>query len=174
MTKSLQRDFSSIATRGILFRKRFSFINLSTIKIYIPLLRKTLTKKSTRTSKLEKCHVLWKLDLKWVFYKDSSEYRYDPHKNFMIALMFIMLCNIGLRFFFIIHCYVHFLYRVPEYSRLHPVVPRLYTQEWKTDMKNRDLIVKVYLPCIKNPNAENLHLIWCQQFWTIYFYSFGD
>lgn len=32
--------------------------------------------------------------------------------------------------------------RVPEYSRLHPVVPRLYTQEWKTDMKNRNLITK--------------------------------
>ncbi|XP_060083553.1 testis-expressed protein 43-like, partial [Ylistrum balloti] len=32
--------------------------------------------------------------------------------------------------------------RIPEYSRLHPVVPRLYVQEWKTDMKNRELIVK--------------------------------
>ncbi|KAL3873731.1 hypothetical protein ACJMK2_036845 [Sinanodonta woodiana] len=32
--------------------------------------------------------------------------------------------------------------RVPNYSRLHPVVPRLYVQEWKTDMKNRKLILK--------------------------------
>ncbi|KAK3093061.1 hypothetical protein FSP39_010612 [Pinctada imbricata] len=32
--------------------------------------------------------------------------------------------------------------RVPEYSRLHPVVPQLYVQEWKTDMKNRKLIMQ--------------------------------
>jgi len=32
--------------------------------------------------------------------------------------------------------------RVPEYSRLHPVVPRLYDPEWKSDMKNRRLIVE--------------------------------
>lgn len=32
--------------------------------------------------------------------------------------------------------------RVPESSRLHPVIPRLYVPEWKTDMKNRELIIK--------------------------------
>ncbi|KAJ8308277.1 hypothetical protein KUTeg_013151 [Tegillarca granosa] len=33
-------------------------------------------------------------------------------------------------------------YIVPESSRLHPVIPRLYVPEWKTDMKNRELIIK--------------------------------
>ncbi|XP_063429860.1 sperm-associated microtubule inner protein 10-like [Mytilus galloprovincialis] len=32
--------------------------------------------------------------------------------------------------------------RVPDYSRSHPVVPSMYVPEWKTDMKNRKLIVK--------------------------------
>ncbi|CAH1792395.1 unnamed protein product [Owenia fusiformis] len=32
--------------------------------------------------------------------------------------------------------------RNPSYSRAHNVVPRLYVPEWKTDMKNRKLIVK--------------------------------
>lgn len=32
--------------------------------------------------------------------------------------------------------------RVPDYSRNHPVVPSLYVPEWKTDMKNRKLIVQ--------------------------------
>ncbi|CAG5115133.1 unnamed protein product [Candidula unifasciata] len=27
--------------------------------------------------------------------------------------------------------------RVPEYSRAHPIIPRLYVPEWKTDMQNR-------------------------------------
>lgn len=31
--------------------------------------------------------------------------------------------------------------RVPAYSRNHPMVPRLYVPEWKTDMKNRKLII---------------------------------
>ncbi|KAL5009308.1 hypothetical protein ScPMuIL_014889 [Solemya velum] len=32
--------------------------------------------------------------------------------------------------------------RVPGHSRLHPVIPRLYVPEWKTDMKNRRIITK--------------------------------
>ncbi|ESO86867.1 hypothetical protein LOTGIDRAFT_235241 [Lottia gigantea] len=32
--------------------------------------------------------------------------------------------------------------RVPSYSRNHPMIPRLYVQEWKTDMRNRELINK--------------------------------
>ncbi|KAL8605776.1 hypothetical protein ACOMHN_059341 [Nucella lapillus] len=32
--------------------------------------------------------------------------------------------------------------RVPEFSRLHPIIPKLYVQEWKTDMKNRRLITE--------------------------------
>ncbi|XP_067680653.1 sperm-associated microtubule inner protein 10-like [Haliotis asinina] len=40
------------------------------------------------------------------------------------------------------NCFTHSRVRVPDYSRAHPMVPRLYTQEWKTDMKNRELILK--------------------------------
>ncbi|XP_041351301.1 testis-expressed protein 43-like [Gigantopelta aegis] len=32
--------------------------------------------------------------------------------------------------------------RVPVYSRMHPMIPKGYTMEWKTDMKNRELIIK--------------------------------
>ncbi|XP_013386181.1 testis-expressed protein 43-like [Lingula anatina] len=32
--------------------------------------------------------------------------------------------------------------RVPAYSRNHPIIPRLYVPEWKTDMKNRKLIIQ--------------------------------
>ena len=32
---------------------------------------------------------------------------------------------------------------MPEFSRLHPVIPQLYVQEWKTDMKNRNHITQV-------------------------------
>ncbi|CAL1528409.1 unnamed protein product [Lymnaea stagnalis] len=32
--------------------------------------------------------------------------------------------------------------RVPEYSRSHPIIPKLYVQEWKTDMPNRSIITK--------------------------------
>ncbi|XP_076442416.1 sperm-associated microtubule inner protein 10-like [Babylonia areolata] len=38
--------------------------------------------------------------------------------------------------------YTHSCVRVPQYSRLHPVIPRLYVQEWKMDMKNRELITQ--------------------------------
>ncbi|XP_076463655.1 uncharacterized protein LOC143295876 [Babylonia areolata] len=38
--------------------------------------------------------------------------------------------------------YTHSTPRVPESSRLHPMVPQLYVQEWKTDMKNRELITQ--------------------------------
>ncbi|XP_060557409.1 sperm-associated microtubule inner protein 10-like [Ruditapes philippinarum] len=38
--------------------------------------------------------------------------------------------------------FVHSQTRIPQYSRTHGQVPRLYTQEWKTDMKNRELIIK--------------------------------
>jgi len=32
--------------------------------------------------------------------------------------------------------------RIPESSRLHPIIPQLYVQEWKSDMKNRTLITE--------------------------------
>ncbi|XP_013088423.2 testis-expressed protein 43-like isoform X2 [Biomphalaria glabrata] len=32
--------------------------------------------------------------------------------------------------------------RIPEYSRSHPIVPKLYVQEWKTDMQNRNIITE--------------------------------
>ncbi|WAR19271.1 TEX43-like protein [Mya arenaria] len=38
--------------------------------------------------------------------------------------------------------FVHSQTRVPKYSRDHGQVPKLYVQEWKTDMKNRELIIK--------------------------------
>ncbi|KAK7502713.1 hypothetical protein BaRGS_00005963 [Batillaria attramentaria] len=38
--------------------------------------------------------------------------------------------------------YTHSTVRVPESSRLHPIIPPLYVQQWKTDMENRDLILK--------------------------------
>ncbi|KAH3853374.1 testis-expressed protein 43-like [Dreissena polymorpha] len=38
--------------------------------------------------------------------------------------------------------FVHSQTRVPKYSRTHGQVPQLYVQEWKTDMKNRELIIK--------------------------------
>ena len=36
-----------------------------------------------------------------------------------------------------------FLCRVPEFSRLHPIIPQRYVPEWNHDMKNRKLIVEV-------------------------------
>jgi len=33
--------------------------------------------------------------------------------------------------------------RIPRYSRLHPVIPRLYTQPWMHDMKSRTLHLEV-------------------------------
>ncbi|KAK6182697.1 hypothetical protein SNE40_010321 [Patella caerulea] len=38
--------------------------------------------------------------------------------------------------------FTHCEARVPSFSRAHPIIPRLYVQEWKTDMKNRELIIK--------------------------------
>ncbi|XP_074662597.1 sperm-associated microtubule inner protein 10-like [Tubulanus polymorphus] len=32
--------------------------------------------------------------------------------------------------------------RNPEHSQLHPIIPRLCVMEWKTDMPNRNLIIK--------------------------------
>ncbi|GFS10010.1 testis-expressed sequence 43 protein-like [Elysia marginata] len=32
--------------------------------------------------------------------------------------------------------------RIPEYSRSHPIVPKLYVPEWKTDMPNRSIITE--------------------------------
>ncbi|XP_064601825.1 uncharacterized protein LOC135467858 [Liolophura sinensis] len=32
--------------------------------------------------------------------------------------------------------------RIPQYSKQHPVIPHLYVPEWKTDMRNRNLIIK--------------------------------
>ena len=41
---------------------------------------------------------------------------------------------------FISNC---FQYSIPNFSKLHPVIPRKYVPEWKNDMSNRELIVKV-------------------------------
>ena len=38
---------------------------------------------------------------------------------------------------------IHILSRVPEFSRAHPIVPKLYTPAWKTDMANREIITQV-------------------------------
>merc|ERR1712142_979514 len=38
--------------------------------------------------------------------------------------------------------FTHSSPRVPESSRLHPIIPPLYVQEWKTDMRNRELITQ--------------------------------
>ncbi|RUS74052.1 hypothetical protein EGW08_018179 [Elysia chlorotica] len=32
--------------------------------------------------------------------------------------------------------------RIAEYSRAHPIVPKLYVPEWKTDMPNRTIITE--------------------------------
>ncbi|XP_059149583.1 uncharacterized protein LOC131936559 [Physella acuta] len=50
--------------------------------------------------------------------------------------------------------------RIPEYSRSHPIIPKLYVQDWKKDMANRDLITKnAYLGGIPNyEHDENLFL----------------
>lgn len=32
--------------------------------------------------------------------------------------------------------------RVPRHSRLHPIIPRSYTMEWRQDMKNRKHIIE--------------------------------
>jgi len=32
--------------------------------------------------------------------------------------------------------------RVPKHSRLHPMIPRQYTMEWRQDMKNRSHIIE--------------------------------
>ncbi|GFO10219.1 testis-expressed sequence 43 protein-like [Plakobranchus ocellatus] len=32
--------------------------------------------------------------------------------------------------------------RIPEYSRAHPIVPKLYVPQWKTDMPNRSIITQ--------------------------------
>ncbi|XP_071832150.1 sperm-associated microtubule inner protein 10-like [Apostichopus japonicus] len=50
---------------------------------------------------------------------------------------------------------------IPQFSKLHPVFPRRYVPEWKTDMKNRELIVKNcdmsgIIP--KGPHDESLFL----------------
>nr|XP_002129969.1 testis-expressed protein 43-like isoform X1 [Ciona intestinalis] len=31
---------------------------------------------------------------------------------------------------------------VPNFSRLHPVIPKRYVPEWKTDMKNRNKLIQ--------------------------------
>ena len=40
---------------------------------------------------------------------------------------------------------------IPEFSKLHPVIPRRYVPEWTNDMRNRELIIKVYnfITCLK-------------------------
>jgi len=38
--------------------------------------------------------------------------------------------------------FTHSTPRVPEFSRAHPIVPKLYTQAWKTDMANREIITQ--------------------------------
>ena len=32
--------------------------------------------------------------------------------------------------------------RIPQYSRSHPLIPKLYTPAWRTDMVNRDIITR--------------------------------
>lgn len=39
-------------------------------------------------------------------------------------------------------CTYIYIFRVPEYSRSHPIIPKLYVQEWKTDMPNRSIITQ--------------------------------
>ncbi|XP_005106951.1 uncharacterized protein LOC101851760 isoform X2 [Aplysia californica] len=38
--------------------------------------------------------------------------------------------------------FTHSTPRIPEYSRSHPIVPKLYVPEWKTDMQNRSIITE--------------------------------
>lgn len=45
---------------------------------------------------------------------------------------------------------IFIFFSIPVFSRYHPVIPKRYTQAFKLDMKNRNLIVEVgimiYLP----------------------------
>jgi len=56
--------------------------------------------------------------------------------------------------------FTHSTPRIPEYSRNHPIVPKLYVPEWKTDMKNRSIITQnAHLGGIPNfEHDENLFL----------------
>ncbi|XP_033106381.1 testis-expressed protein 43-like [Anneissia japonica] len=50
---------------------------------------------------------------------------------------------------------------VPKFSKLHPVIPKRYVPEWKTDMRNRELIVKnceMSGIISKGPHDESLYL----------------
>ncbi|XP_022092899.1 testis-expressed protein 43-like isoform X2 [Acanthaster planci] len=50
---------------------------------------------------------------------------------------------------------------IPEFSKLHPVIPRRYVPEWKNDMRNRELIMKncdVSGIIPKGPHDESLFL----------------
>ncbi|XP_038078849.1 uncharacterized protein LOC119746125 [Patiria miniata] len=51
--------------------------------------------------------------------------------------------------------------RIPEFSKLHPVIPRRYVPEWTNDMRNRELIMKnceVSGIIPKGPHDESLFL----------------
>ncbi|XP_033634301.1 uncharacterized protein LOC117295696 [Asterias rubens] len=50
---------------------------------------------------------------------------------------------------------------IPEFSKLHPVIPRRYVPEWTNDMRNRELIIKnceVSGIIPKGPHDESLFL----------------